>query len=129
MNKLPGKHVFRLFLAPPVFVADNKPGKIGQIGKRLELKIYVYDKFYNSKVVIKKFGTTVKITPNMTALLSTHDIFYGVYITVPGTQYTFYLHLRSKNDFTNYTVEACNVIGCNYFHVMVESTSKLNRTG
>ncbi|VDI58039.1 Hypothetical predicted protein [Mytilus galloprovincialis] len=108
--------------ASPVFFADNEPVQIGQYGKIVELTIKVYDKTYNSKVFITKKGTTVR-TKTRIENITTHDTFYGVKIRVSGIQYTIRMHLTSSKDFTNYTVEACNDIGCNHFHVLVQSAN------
>lgn len=109
--------------APPVFVAHNTPVQNGQYGKELELKIHVYDKFYNGTVSIKTKDTTVKMNAKMERII-TYDIFHGVNITVWGQQFTMDLPLTSENDFGNYTLEACNIVGCNYFDVQVQSACK-----
>lgn len=112
------------FSAPPVFVANNKPVQIGHFGKGVKIEIYIYDQLNNSKVVITSMGTIIMIKPKIKGL-HTHDTFHGVNITVPGIKYTFDLDLTSENNFTKYTVEACNDVGCNYFDVQVKSASKL----
>ncbi|CAC5380200.1 unnamed protein product [Mytilus coruscus] len=106
--------------APPVFVAYNKPVRNGQYGQKLKLKIHVYDRLYNCKVLIKMNDTTLKVKTKK-EMIKTYDTFHGVNITVWGQQFTFDLPLTSENDFRNYTVEACNDVGCNYFDVQVQS--------
>lgn len=112
--------------ASPVFFADNAPVQIGQYGTIGELTIKVYDKTYNSKLLIKNAGTTVR-TMQSIENITTYDTFHGAKIRVYGIQYTIRMHLTSSKDFTNYTVEACNNIGCNHFHVLVQSASKLTQ--
>lgn len=112
--------------ASPVFFTDNEPVQIGQYGKIVELTIKFYDKLYNSTVFITKNGTTVRTNARIENI-TTHEIFYGVRIRVSGIQYTIPLQLTSANDFTNYTVEACNDIGCNNLYVQVQSASKLTQ--
>lgn len=109
--------------ASPIFVADNTPVKVGQFGKIINLTIKIYNKLYNTNVLIKKNGTTVTVIPTIDNI-TTHSKSFGVQIRVPGIQYTFPLHLTSAHDFTTYMVEACNKIGCNYFDVRVQSASK-----
>lgn len=109
--------------AAPVFVAENKPIQIGKFERGVKFRVTIYDKLFSSIVLIKNNGTTLKIKPTIENITA-HDILYGVNVRVPGIQYTFQLYLTSINDFTNYTVEACNNVGCNYFNVQVISAGK-----
>lgn len=109
--------------ASPIFVADNTQVKVGQFGKIIKLTIKIYDKLFNTNVLIKKNGTNVIVIPTIKNI-TTRSTSFGVHIRVPGIQYTFPLHLTSAHDFTTYMVEACNEIGCNSFDVQVQSASK-----
>ncbi|XP_063411438.1 hemicentin-1-like [Mytilus trossulus] len=112
--------------ASPVFVSENKPIQVGTFGSGVEIKVTIYDKLYNSTVFIRNNGTTLEVKPTIENI-TTHDTLYGVNVRVTGIQYIFQLYLTSTNNFTNYTVEACNDVGCNYFYVKVISPDFNNK--
>lgn len=97
--------------------------QIGQFGKTLTITTIIYDKLNNSKVLVKRNDTTLRVTVMMKRI-TTHDTFHGVQITVPGIKCTFPLLFTLKEDFSKYTVEACNDVGCNEFNIKVKSESK-----
>lgn len=56
--------------------------------------------------------------------ITIHDIFQDVNVTVYGIKIIFQLTLDTAEDFTDYTIKACNQKGCNELTVKVKSECK-----
>ncbi|CAG2226569.1 CADM4 [Mytilus edulis] len=111
---------------PPIFVNANKPIQIGCYGKKLNLTVLLYNKYGTMETTISKPNKPL-YTDIYQESIQTQDIFHDVNVTVFGVKITFQLTLNKAEDFTDYTIKACNEIGCN--KLTVEITSEKPVTG
>lgn len=54
-----------------------------------------------------------------------HIMFHGVNVMVAGTKITFKIHMKTAEDFTNYTINICNKKNCNNMTLEVRSSGKI----
>ncbi|VDI77322.1 Hypothetical predicted protein, partial [Mytilus galloprovincialis] len=106
--------------APPIFVSANRPIQYGRFGEKTNLRVHLYTTYGTIQTNISKRNEILKIHGRQKRIL-THDMFHGVYVTVFGIKITFQLKLANIEDFTDYTIKACNNKGCNVFTVKVTS--------
>ncbi|XP_052079069.1 uncharacterized protein LOC127717469 [Mytilus californianus] len=109
--------------APPIFVNANKPIQYGRYGQKIKLKVQLYNKYGTIQTTISKLNEPLNIHGRQERIL-THDMFHGVDVTVSGIKITFRLTLAKIEDFTDYTIKACNNITCNVFTVKVTSNCR-----
>lgn len=112
---------FRSFSVFPIFPTQNKGVQLGHYGEESNLTIYIYkqDAFKS----IKKHGETLNLKIKKKKV-KTSDSFHGINIMVFAMEYLIHLPAATEEDFTNYTIEACNHKSCNSFIVELKSASK-----
>ncbi|CAC5393278.1 unnamed protein product [Mytilus coruscus] len=108
--------------APPIFISTNRRVQLGQYGCELNITAFLYSKPENIQLNISNQNKILQ--PRIThERVRAHDLFYSVNVTVSAIKLVFHLGLASKNDFANYSIEACNPKGCNTFTVDIRSTN------
>ncbi|XP_052103117.1 uncharacterized protein LOC127736595 [Mytilus californianus] len=103
---------------PPIFVNSNNEVQDGRFGQTINLTVIVYNKFGWIQAYISKLNESLNIPARQHRIL-TRELFHNVNVTVTGIQVTFQMILDKENDFTNYTIKACNKEGCNEFIVQI----------
>ncbi|CAC5372145.1 unnamed protein product [Mytilus coruscus] len=109
---------------PPVFVNANKPIQFGRYGQRMNLTVFLYNKYGTIQTTISKQNETLH-THGRQETIQTHDIFHDVNVTVSGIKITYLLTVDTIEDFTDYTIKACNGNGCNELTVKIQLTYRL----
>ncbi|XP_076088491.1 nephrin-like [Mytilus galloprovincialis] len=108
---------------PPIFVNANKPIQIGCYGQKLNLTVLLYNKYGTMETTISNPNKPL-YTDIYQQMIQTQDIFHDVNVTVSGVKITFQLTLNKAEDFTDYTIKACNEIGCNKLTVEITSENR-----
>ncbi|CAG2229375.1 unnamed protein product [Mytilus edulis] len=103
---------------PPIFVSSNNEVQDGRFGQKFNLTVMLYNKFGRIQAYISKLNESLNISANKQLIL-THELSHNVNITVSGIKVTFQMILDKDDDFTNYTIKACNEEGCNEFIVQI----------
>ncbi|XP_063418428.1 uncharacterized protein LOC134701226 [Mytilus trossulus] len=103
---------------PPIFVSSNNEVQDGRYGQKINLTVILYNKFGRIQTYISKLNESLNISANQQLIL-THELSHNVNITVSGIKVTFQMILDKDDDFTNYTIKACNEEGCNEFIVEI----------
>lgn len=111
----------RSFSAFPIYLTQNKGVQYGQYGEESHLTTYIYK--HDALKSIKKHGEILKLKIKKRRV-KTSDSFHGINIMVFAIEYLIYLPVATEEDFTNYTIEACNHKSCNSFIVEFKSASK-----
>ncbi|VDI11165.1 Hypothetical predicted protein [Mytilus galloprovincialis] len=109
--------------ASPIFVNGNKPIQYGQYGEKTNLEVYLYNTYGTIQTTISKRNEILNIHGRQEKV-QTQDMFYDINVTVSGIKITFLLTLGRIDDFTDYTITACNYWGCNVFMVKVTSNCR-----
>ncbi|CAC5426783.1 unnamed protein product [Mytilus coruscus] len=109
---------------PPIFVNANKPIQFGRYGQKMNLTVLLYNKYGTIQTTISKLFKPLN-TETRQETIKTQDISHDVNVTVSGIKITFQLTLDKIEDFTDYTIQACNEMGCNELTVKITSASKL----
>ncbi|VDI11168.1 Hypothetical predicted protein [Mytilus galloprovincialis] len=107
----------------PIFVNANEPIQYGRYGEKTNLKVHLYNKYGTIQTTISKRNEILNIHGRQEKVL-TQDIFHDINVTVSGIKITFLLTLGRIDDFTDYTIKACNNKGCNVFTVKVTSNCR-----
>lgn len=97
---------------------SNKEIQNGLFGQKFNLTVMLYNKFGRIQAYISKLNESLNISANKQLIL-THELSHNVNITVSGIKVTFQMILDKEDDFTNYTIKACNEEGCNEFIVQI----------
>ncbi|XP_063411585.1 protein turtle-like [Mytilus trossulus] len=105
---------------PPIFVNANKPIQIGRYGQKMNITVLLYNKYDTIQTAISKLNKPLYTKTNQESIW-TQDIFHDVNVTVSGVKITFQLTLVKTEDFTDYTIKACNKMGCNELLVKIIS--------
>ncbi|CAC5393264.1 NEGR1 [Mytilus coruscus] len=111
---------------PPIFVNSNNEVQNGRFGQKINLTVISYNKFGRIQAYISKLNESLNIPANQQRIII-RELFHNVNITVSGIQVTFQIILDTNDDFTNYTIKACNMEGCNEFIVQIMLTVKRSR--
>ncbi|CAC5383236.1 unnamed protein product [Mytilus coruscus] len=106
---------------PPIFVNSNNEVQNGRFGQKINLTVILYNKFGRIQAYISKLNESLNIHANQQRIII-RELFHNVNITVSGIQVTFQIILDTNDDFTNYTIKACNMEGCNEFIVQIMLT-------
>ncbi|XP_052079070.1 uncharacterized protein LOC127717470 [Mytilus californianus] len=108
---------------PPTFVNSNKQIQIGRYGKEINLTVLVYNKYGKLKTNLSKQNKYLN-AHEIQEMIRIQAMVYGVNITVACIKITFQLTLDEIEDFTDYTIEACNKKGCNKLTVKIKSENR-----
>ncbi|CAC5372146.1 CADM4 [Mytilus coruscus] len=103
---------------PPIFVITNKPIQFGRYGQKMNLTVLLYNKYGTIQTTISKQNEPLH-TETIQETIKTQDISHDVILTVSGIKITFQLTLDKIEDFTDYTIKACNEMGCNELTVKI----------
>lgn len=115
-------NIIIILLAPPIFLATNRRVQFGQYGRDLNITVVLYSKLDIIQLNVSKLNKTLK--PNITmSRFHTPDLFRGLDVRVSEITVVFSLGLATKEDFVNYTIDACNREGCNAYYVYLKSAS------
>ncbi|VDI50285.1 Hypothetical predicted protein [Mytilus galloprovincialis] len=106
---------------PPIFMSSNNEVQDGRFGQKINLTVILYNKFGRIQAYISKPNESLNISANQQLIL-TNELSHNVNITVSGIKVTFQMILDKDDDFTNYTIKACNKEGCNKFIVEIISS-------
>ncbi|CAC5372894.1 unnamed protein product [Mytilus coruscus] len=106
-------------LIPPKFVNSNKQIQIGRYGKEINLTVLVYNKYGTLKTNLSKRNKSLN-AHGIQESIQIHEMVYGVNVTMACIEITFQLTLDEIEDFTDYTLEACNKKGCNELTVKIK---------
>ncbi|VDI57359.1 Hypothetical predicted protein [Mytilus galloprovincialis] len=108
-------------LFPPIFSNGNKPIQFGRYAQKMNLTVLMNNKFGTIQTYyISKQNETLDIQGRQEKI-KLHDIVQDVNVTVSGIKIIFQLTLYTAEDFTDYTIKACNQKGCNELTVKVKS--------
>ncbi|CAC5383250.1 unnamed protein product [Mytilus coruscus] len=108
------------FIFFPVYPTQNKGVQYGQYGEESHLTIYIYK--HDAFKSIQKHGETLNLERKKKRV-KTSDSFHGINIMVFAIEYWIHLPVATEEDFTNYTIEACNRENCNSFIVEFKSVN------
>ncbi|CAC5383632.1 unnamed protein product [Mytilus coruscus] len=95
---------------PPIFVKANKRIQFGQYGQKINLSVFLYNKFGNIQTRISNQNMDLKIQ-STEENIQKYDLFHNVNVTVNGIKISFQMVLNKSEDFKDYTIKACNQIG------------------
>ncbi|CAC5418263.1 unnamed protein product [Mytilus coruscus] len=111
---------------PPKFVNSNKQIQIGRYGKEINLTVLVYNKYGTLKTNLSKRNKSLN-AHEIQESIEIHEMVYDVNVTLACITITFQLTLDEIEDFTDYTIEACNKKGCHQLTVKIKSENKRKR--
>lgn len=111
-----------IILAPPIFIPTNKRVQFGQYRHELNITVVVYSKLDIIPLKISNHNRVLR--PNFTTeRVHTDALFYGLKLKQHEITIVCHLGVATEKDFVNYTLEACNMKGCNSFTVHLRSAS------
>ncbi|XP_052103116.1 uncharacterized protein LOC127736593 [Mytilus californianus] len=111
------------FEAPPIFISTNKRVQFGQYKCDLNITVVLYSKL---DIILLKISNDNRVLhPRITkGRPHTHDIFHGFKLKVHEITIVFHLGLATEEEFVNYTIDACNIKGCNSYTVYLRSGNR-----
>ncbi|CAC5393266.1 HMCN [Mytilus coruscus] len=113
-------HIDFKVLSPPIFISTNKRVQLGQYRYELNITVSLYSKLDIIQLKISNHNRVLR--PRITkGRARTPDIFHDLKLKLPEITVVFHLGLATEEDFVNYTLEACNIKGCNSYTVYLRS--------
>lgn len=103
---------------------SNNEVQDGRFGQKINLTVILYNKFGRIQAYISKLNESLNIPARQQRTLI-REQFHNVNVTISGIQVTFQIILHTYDDFTNYTITACNKEGCYEFIVYIMLTGML----
>ncbi|CAC5372896.1 unnamed protein product [Mytilus coruscus] len=86
----------------------------------MNLTVLLYNKYGTIQTTKSKLNENLH-TETRQKTIKTQDISHDVNVTVSGIKITFQLTLENIEDFTDYTIKACDEMGCNELTVKITS--------